>query len=58
MFATLNQCLKGTLPKNIVQSLKNDGHYMAVMTYGRKHTTNPLMLIMGEDEAKENNNMT
>ena len=33
----------GTLPSNIVQNLKNDGHCMAITTRGGKQTIDPPM---------------
>ena len=41
--ATMNTRQPGTLPRNTVQNLKNDGHCMAITTRGGKQTIDPPM---------------
>ena len=41
--ASVNTRQPGTLPRNTVQNLKNDGHCMAITTRGGKQTIDPPM---------------
>ena len=38
---TVNPRQPGSLPSNIVQNLKNDGHCMEITTHGGKQTIDP-----------------
>ena len=57
--STVNPRLLGTLPNNIVQNPKTDGHCMEVTTRGGRQTIEPPMLsgvenlIRGDDEVVE-----
>lgn len=41
MSSTVNPRHPGTLPKNIINNTKNDGHCLAVTTHRVKHTIDP-----------------
>ena len=57
--ATMNTRQPITLPSNTVQNLKNDGHGMAITTWGGKQTIDPPMasneekVIKGNDKVVE-----
>ena len=57
--STVNPRQPDTLPSNVVQNLKNDGHCMAVTTRGGNQTIDPPMssvvenLKRGDDEVVE-----
>ena len=52
--ATVNTRQSGTLPSNIVQNTKNDGHCMAITTRGGKNTIDPPLPSKEEKVIKDN----
>lgn len=48
MSSILNKRQPGTLPSNMVQNLKNDGHCLAITTQSVTYNMDPLLLAMSE----------
>ena len=55
--ATVNIRQSGTLPRNIIQNLKNDAYCMAITTRGGKQTIDPPMPSTEENVRKHNDNV-
>ena len=55
--ATVNTRQSGTLPRNIVQNLKNDAHCMAITTQSGRQTIDPPMPSTEKNVRKDNENV-